>query len=382
MASEAIVLGVSEFVAYTNQTLEYAYPHVSIVGELANFKISKNKWVYFDIKDAESRVRCFGTVYMLKHQLEDGMMIQIQSSPRLHPQFGFSLTVQQIEPVGEGAINRAAKLLESKLEKEGLFDTERKRSIPYPPKRIGLVASGESAAYADFIKIITHRWKQLDIQHVDVQVQGADAAQQIVRAIEQLNQLPQPFETIVVIRGGGSAEDLHTFNEEMVVRAIAASRVPTLVAIGHENDVVLAERAADVRASTPSNAAELLVPDHESVSKHLQHSRRVISKALSLAVDHKKHNVAVLKQQLHDAARNILMQQKAALQQKQLLLEALNPDVVLRRGYALVRQHDQIVRLGAGLDKGAIVELQFSDISLKASIIEKESGDKSWVKTR
>lgn len=377
MASEVIVLGVSEFVAYTNQTLEYAYPHVSIVGELANFKISKNKWVYFDIKDAESRVRCFGTVYMLKHQLEDGMMIQIQGSPRLHPQFGFSLTVQQIAPVGEGAINRAAKLLESKLEKEGLFAADRKRAIPYPPQRIGLVTSGESAAYADFIKIITHRWRQMDIQFADVQVQGMDAAQQIITAIEHLNQLPHPPEVIVVIRGGGSAEDLHAFNEELVVRAIAASRVPTLVAIGHENDVVLAERAADVRASTPSNAAELLVPDRESIIRHLEQSRKMMSKALGLSLDHKKSQVAGLKKQLQEAVHNVLVQQKAALQQKQLLLEALNPEVVLRRGYALVRHDDQIIRRGARLQKADVIDVQFSDVSLKASIIEVESEEEA-----
>lgn len=376
MANEAIVLGVSEFVAYTNQTLEYAYPYVSIVGELANFKISKNKWVYFDIKDAESRVRCFGTVYMLKHQLEDGMMIQIQGSPRLHPQFGFSLTVQQIEPVGEGAINRAAKLLESKLEKEGLFAPDRKRVMPYPPQRIGLVTSGESAAYADFIKIITHRWQHMDIQFADVQVQGADAAQQIIKAVEHLNQLPQPPEAIVVIRGGGSAEDLHAFNEELVVRAIAASRVPTLVAIGHENDVVLAERAADVRASTPSNAAELLVPDQVSIRRHLEQSRKMLSKALGLSLDHKKRQVATLKQQLQDIVQGVVEQQKVSLGQKQLLLEALNPDVVLRRGYALVRHEDQIVRRGAQLQKGDVIELQFSDVSLEASIIERENGEK------
>lgn len=370
MASETPVFGVSEFVAYTNQTLEYAYPHVSVVGELVNFKISKNKWVYFDIKDAESRVRCFGTVYMLKHQLEDGMMVQIHGSPRLHPQFGFSLTVQQIDPVGEGAINRAAKLLEVKLEKEGLFDAVRKRHVLYPPERIGLITSAESAAYADFIKIISHRWGRLDIQLVDVQVQGVDAPQQVVAALQALNQLPQPLDAIVVIRGGGSTEDLQAFSEESVVRAVAASRIPTVVAIGHENDIALAERAADVRASTPSNAAELLVPDKQHVAASLVRGGHTISRALGLALDHKKQLVATYKKQLQESAGQLLVQQKSDLQQKQTLLDALNPEVILQRGYALVRKDDQIMRSRQQLQKGDVVELQLGDGKVKASIME------------
>src|SRR5690554_6110271 len=149
MASD-IVFSVSDFVGVLNQTLEHAYPNVVIVGELANFKVSKNRWVYFDLKDEYASVRFFGTVYNLPGPLEDGMMLQVRGNPRLHPLYGFSVSVQTIQPVGEGSLKKAAALLQAKLTAEGLFEESRKRPLPYPPARIGLITSGESAAYADF----------------------------------------------------------------------------------------------------------------------------------------------------------------------------------------------------------------------------------------
>jgi exodeoxyribonuclease VII large subunit len=149
MATADLTFSVSEFVALLNQTLEYAYPNVTITGELANFRVSKNRWAYFDLKDEEATVRFFGTIYQLPGPLEDGMMVAVRGVPRLHPQYGFSITVQHIQPVGEGSIRKAAQLLEAKLTAEGLFDPERKRPLPYPPAHIGLVASAESAAYRD-----------------------------------------------------------------------------------------------------------------------------------------------------------------------------------------------------------------------------------------
>src|SRR4051812_38117160 len=197
---------VSEFVAVLNQTFEYAFPDVVVTGELLNFRVSKNKWVYFDLKDDEASVRCFGTVYHLPGPLEDGMLLNVRAMPRLHPQFGFSLNVTNISPAGAGSIRKAADLLQAKLVAEGLFDPERKRPLPYPPAHIGLVTSGESAAYADFNKIINARWSGLQITHVDVQVQGEAAPAQIVDALDQLNTMAEPPEVIVLIRGGGSAE--------------------------------------------------------------------------------------------------------------------------------------------------------------------------------
>ena len=205
-----VVFSVSDFVALVNQTFEYAFNSVVIRGELANFKVSKNRWVYFDLKDDESSVRFFGTVYMLPGPLEDGMMLEVQGNPRLHSQFGFSVNVQTMRPVGEGSIKKAASLLQAKLETEGLFDAERKRVLPYPPERIGLITSRESAAYADFMKILNARWRGLNLDFVDTNVQGEQAAEQIVAAIQRLNQLAEPPEVLILIRGGGSADDLQT----------------------------------------------------------------------------------------------------------------------------------------------------------------------------
>jgi exodeoxyribonuclease VII large subunit len=281
MQTDELVLTVSDFVAVLNQTLEYAYPSIVVTGELANFRVSKGRWVYFDLKDEHASVKCFATIYQLPGPLEDGMLLNVRATPRLHQLYGFSLNATNIQPAGEGTIRRASELLRAKLTAEGLFDDSRKRVIPYPPARIGLIASGESAAYIDFMKILQARWSGVEIVHADVQVQGEVAPAQIVAAIEQLNGLATPPDVLVITRGGGSAEDLQAFSTEQVTRAVAASRVPTLVAIGHEVDVSLAELAADQRASTPSNAAELLVPDRQYILRTLKETRQSLARAVS-----------------------------------------------------------------------------------------------------
>src|ERR1035438_145266 len=143
-------LSVSEFVDLFNQTLDFAYPLVTILGELSNFRISKNKWVYFDLKDDTATIHFFGSVFQLPGPLEDGMLLRVASTPRLHPLYGFSMNIQKVLLSGEGTIKKAAQLLEKKLSAEGLFDNERKRPLPFPPQKIGLITSKESAAYSDF----------------------------------------------------------------------------------------------------------------------------------------------------------------------------------------------------------------------------------------
>lgn len=365
-----LVLGVSEFVAYVNQTLEVAYPYLEIEGELANFRVSKNKWVYFDIKDETASVRCFGTVYALPGPLEDGMMVRIAGSPRLHPLYNFSFTIQSIMPVGEGALRRAADLLAAKLEAEGLFDPARKRALPFVPTTIALITAGDSAAYADFIKIASERWGGLTIQHYDVQVQGEQAPAQIVRAISRANEATQLPQVIVLVRGGGSADDLATFSDERVVRAVATSRVPTLVAIGHEIDVSLAELAADMRASTPSNAAELLLPDRKEALRHLRTVANRLDDALVMTVQQRRDGLVQVRVRLdsfltqtHGAAR----QRLAAVQD---LLRAYDPVRPLQQGYALVYRADVVVTAAQQLATGDAVQLQFADAAAAAEIID------------
>ncbi|HEY1835775.1 MAG TPA: exodeoxyribonuclease VII large subunit [Candidatus Saccharimonadales bacterium] len=366
-----VIFGVSDFVALVNQTFEYAYPNVTIVGELANFKVSKNKWIYFDLKDELASVRFFGTVYALPGPLEDGMLLEVRGNPRLHPQFGFSVNVQSMRPVGKGSIKKAASLLEVKLRAEGLFDEARKRPLPYPPQTIGLITSKESAAYADFIKILNQRWRGIEVRFIDVQVQGEAAVEQIISAIEQFNQAASQPEILVLIRGGGSVDDLQVFSTEQVTRAVAASRIPTMVAIGHEVDVSLAELTADRQASTPSNAAELLVPDRRDMLERLDRERTRLSAFVADMLAGEHQALAVRREQLIQLIEHALQTVKGQHAGHKQLLAALSPEMALRRGYAIVRDaHGRVLRSGKVTRVGAIVEVQLVDASLRATVKE------------
>lgn len=334
---QELIFSVTDFVAVLNQTLDFAYPIVAIEGELTNFRVSRGKWVYFDIKDDMSSVKCFGTIYLLPGPLEDGMMVRVTASPRLHPLYNFSLNLQSITPVGEGSLRRASDLLVSKLTAEGLFDAARKRPLPYAPEHIGLITSRESAAYADFIKIINERWMGVTISHYDVQVQGEPAIANIVGAIETMNQLANPPEVLIITRGGGSSEDLAAFNAEQVTRAIAASRIPTIVAIGHETDTSLAELAADLRASTPSNAAQLLVPDKRHALKVLDEQQNALSELLASRLQSAQVELGNSEQAMRQTMDQAYLAAAHTLARQTDLLQVLSPDAALRRGYAVAR---------------------------------------------
>lgn len=339
-----VILSPTDFVAFANQVLENAFGLVKIEGELANFRISNNRWVYFDIKDDVSKIACFCSVYNLPSPLKDGMLIQVTGQPRLHQKFGFSINIQNIQPSGEGSIKKAHDLLKAKLQKEGLFDDERKRLLPFPPETIALVTSVESAAYADFIKIINVRWPFLKLKVYESQVQGENAPKTLISAILEANSEVKLADVLVVIRGGGSAEDLAAFDDERVVRSVSKSRIPTLVAIGHEINVSLSELAADKRASTPSNAAELLTPDKKNEIEYVNQLKVQFSQRIGEIF--KKEIVSL--QDLHSVLANELnslykKEADAILNYKQLI-EAFNPNQILKRGYAIVRN-----------DKGRII---------------------------
>lgn len=370
--TEQPVFGVSDFVAYLNQTLEIAYPFVVIEGELSNFRVSRNRWVYFDLKDETASVRFFGTVFALPGPLEDGMVVRVSGNPRLHPQYGFSVNVQTITPVGEGSLRRAADLLATRLKVEGLFAAKRKRALPYPPGRIALITAGGSAAYADFMKILYARWRGVSVDFFDVQVQGEAAVGQIVSAIAAANVLAELPDVVVLTRGGGSADDLAAFSAERVVRAVAGSRVPTLVAIGHEVDISLAELAADRRASTPSNAAELLTPDRAMVLRQLHDGRVALRDTLRAAVHYRQVSLAAQRQVLDHGLQSAYQAVRFRLEAARRLLDAYDPTAALRRGYALVRAEGRVVRRAGQLRAGMSVGLQLSDGIVQATINGKE----------
>jgi exodeoxyribonuclease VII large subunit len=352
---------VSEFVGVFNQTLEYAYPSVTVTGELANFKVSKNRWIYFDLKDETATMRFFGNVYQLPGPLEDGMLLAVRGAPRLHPQFGFSVNVISMRPVGEGSIKKASELLKSELANEGLFDFERKRVLPYPPRHIGLITSAESAAYRDFIKILGERWGGVRISLIDVQVQGEAAPAQLVAAIEQFNESGEPPEILVVTRGGGSADDLQAFSAEQVVRAVAASRISTLVAIGHEIDVSLAEMAADRRGSTPSNAAELLVPDRRAVLLGLKQQRRELKQQTRSVLATAASELEFSRRLLHEQSGRVLEAAWLQIKLKRQLLSAFDPQAALKRGYALARVNGKLINSGREVKRGSELNLELAD---------------------
>lgn len=368
------VYGVSDFVAVCNQVLDVSFGFVHITGELANLKISKNRWVYFDLKDENSSVRFFGSIYAMPGPLEDGMMLVVSGQPQLHPRFGFSITVQSIQLAGEGTIKKAANLLEAKLKKEGLFAEERKRPLPEIPEKVGLITSLESAAYGDFVKVVSARWG-LNVLLYDVQVQGESAIGQIISGIEYFARMPEPPEVIVIIRGGGSADDLQAFSSENVTRAVAGSRIPTLVAIGHERDVSLAELAADKRASTPSNAAEILVPDKKEEIKRIKQSVKSSRDVIKRQVIEKQADVKDYKITLRGSIEALLDEGTRSAQSYRRNFELLNPDNILKRGYSIVRdaKSNRVVSSISGTKVGQALSIQFNDGVKSVEVTKGES---------
>ena len=304
---EPQTLSVSQFVQGLNAALEEAlFPYgAAIEGEVAEYRVSQDKWVWFLLKDATAVVSCFSTVWQLRQPLEDGMKVRVHGLPKVHPKSGkFSVNVDRVEMVGEGALKRAFELLKKKLDAEGLFAPGRKRALPRIPERVGLIASTESAAYSDFLRILGNRWGGLKIQAAHVQVQGRDAVRDIVGAFAYFNAHPELAEVLVLTRGGGAMEDLHAFNSEEVVRAIFGSKIPVVVGVGHERDETLADYVADVRASTPSNAAERLVPDRRDVERELDACVRGVEHGFEKTIVVRSQRLSDLERQLQEHVRS------------------------------------------------------------------------------
>jgi exodeoxyribonuclease VII large subunit len=337
MSEIELVYSVSDFVAVFNQSIAYAYPSVIIEGEIENYKISKDKWLYFSLKDDQSIVRFFGTIYHLPGPLVDGLNVRVRGTPFLHPKYGFSINITQIKPIGEGSIKKASQLLEAKLRSEGIFDESKKRRIIYPPQKIGLITSVGSAAYHDFIKIIGDRWSGLEIDVFNVQVQGDVAPTQIISALDYFNSQKTDLDVIVLVRGGGSAEDLQAFNNEILTRSIAKSRIPTVVAIGHEIDVSLVELAADRRSSTPSNAAETLTPNKNDTLKELIVLNERLTEYVVQILNENQRSLNEKETRLNQILDEKIINISGELDNLKNILSVLNPLEILKRGYSIIR---------------------------------------------
>ena len=293
MHKEEKIFQVSEFNEFIDVYLRQA-GEVIVEGELSEINISQGKWVYATIKDEKASVGIWGTIFQITNtkQLEQGMQVHVYGPPGLYQKTGrFSIQAYQIIPVGEGALQAMFDKLRVQLDSEGLFAEERKRKVSRFPENIGLITAKDSQAYKDFVKILSERMGGIKINFYPVNVQGKNSVSSIIKAFDHFNKNFHKLDAVVMVRGGGSLEDLISFNDEAVVRAIFSSKFPVVCGVGHEGDVSLADMAADLRASTPSNAAELLTRERLECIKDVNFSISRIENLLLNNINDKKNRV-------------------------------------------------------------------------------------------
>jgi exodeoxyribonuclease VII large subunit len=274
---------VSELTDEIAGILSTEFTNIWVSGEVSGLKVATSGHAYFTLKDANSQIRCAcwkGSYRLLRFKPHDGLALLARGKVEVYnPRGEYQLIVETIEPLGQGALQLAFDQLKQRLNAEGLFDAARKRPLPRLPQRIGIVTSPTGAVIRDFLQIIERRFPGLQIQLWPAQVQGAGSAEQVVEGLTHFS-LSGWAEVVVVARGGGSLEDLWTFNEEIVARAIYASSVPVISAIGHETDVTIADFVADLRAPTPSAAAEILTATREAVLDQIDNAQWKMTQAL------------------------------------------------------------------------------------------------------
>ena len=355
---------VSELTGEIKDLIEGNLPEVWVCGEVSSCLRANSGHIYFTLKDAGAQVSAVvwrNTASRFRFELHDGLQVVVNGSVEVYaPRGSYQVIVRQLIPQGVGALELAFRQMHAKLEAEGLFNAARKRPIPRFPNRIALVTSPTGAAVRDMIQVITRRWPAADIIIVPVKVQGDGAAQEIATALRNVHRLPD-VDVVICGRGGGSLEDLWAFNEEAVARALAACRLPVISAVGHEIDVTIADLVADVRALTPSEAGERVVPDHAEVTRALDNLRqRLVSGLKNRAVKARlqldglasRRVIARPFQRVHDeftrldeldvrlrrAARQRAIVAKQQLDLTAATLDALSPLKVLGRGYSITRR--------------------------------------------
>jgi exodeoxyribonuclease VII large subunit len=397
------IITVSELNEYLKMLFEYdeILRNIYIKGEISNFTNHyKTGHFYFSLKDAGGSVRAVvfrSSASKLKFKPENGMRVIVGGRVSVFPRDGqYQVYVDVMEPDGVGALYMAYEQLRAKLEKEGLFAEERKKPLPRFPKRIGIVTSPTGAAIRDMLHITGRRFPSAEIVLYPALVQGADAAASIARGIRYFN-TKKSVDLLIVGRGGGSLEDLWAFNEEILVRAVADSALPVISAVGHETDFTLCDFAADLRAPTPSAAAELAVPDTEELLSSLGHMNDRISLAMNrrLArsrdrlgllsasrmlkdprafIDDKRMALAMDEQALYTRMERILAAKRAEFQYKTAKMEALNPLAVVARGYSAVfDEKGVLVKSVSQLAPGDGVSFALTDGKVHARVEKIES---------
>jgi exodeoxyribonuclease VII large subunit len=295
---ERRVFSVSELTGAIRDLFTRNFTDILVEGEISNCRSAQSGHIYCTLKDERSQIRCVcfkNQLRLMKFRPEDGLHVTVRGSISVYEARGeYQIYVEHIEPVGLGALQLAFDQLKKRLDAEGLFAADRKKPLPLLPRCIGLITSPAGAAVRDVVRILRRRFYNVHITVYPVRVQGDGAAAEIVRALQFFNRR-QSVDVLILARGGGSLEDLWTFNEEIVARAISNSVIPVISGIGHETDFTIADFVADVRASTPSAAAELVVQTRREFDKHIADLRTALS-------DQMRYRILVLSRRVHELA--------------------------------------------------------------------------------
>jgi exodeoxyribonuclease VII large subunit len=353
------IYSVSELNSQIRACLEERFGTLWLSGEISNFRAHSSGHYYFTLKDATSQIQAVmfrGANRFLKFKMEDGLEVVVNGRVSVYePRGSYQIIVEHLEPKGMGALQLAFEQLKKKLEQEGLFDSTRKRALPLLPRKIGIITSPTGAAIRDLIHVLRRRYPNMEILLHPVNVQGEGAAPEIAAAIEAMNRF-EDLDLLIVGRGGGSLEDLWAFNTEIVARALASSHIPTISAVGHEIDITISDYIADLRAPTPSAAAELAVPVKAELEDLVQTLKKRLQEKIQDKIDdlrermeffrsHLKHprrrleelllRVDELQDRLSRALENRQEARKSALTALKNTLQALSPLAVLQRGYSI-----------------------------------------------
>lgn len=394
------ILSVTELTRGLSDLVEDHYDDIWVEGELSNFTRAASGHCYFTLKDEDAQIRCVMWKHLTQYvyfEPEEGMMVRVNGHASVYERRGdLQIIVQAMRQAGKGAQQEAYEKLKKKLKEEGLFDADRKRALPLFPDRIGIVTSGEGAALQDVLSVLERRFPPAEVVLCPVPVQGLDAPQAIANAVAAFNDVPEGHDqrpdVLIVGRGGGSTEDLWAFNEEVVARAVAASTLPVVSAVGHESDVTITDFVADERAATPSMAAEIVVPDRRDVSarirelhnrlenrvtRTLQDARQRIDALISSRAFHSplrhleqhRQHLDTLVDRLDRTGSRLTEPVRNRLDGLQNRLVAIDPEQPLRRGYVYPTVEGAPIPSVEAIDSGDLVDLRFHDGHRRAEII-------------
>ncbi len=381
-AEERKVFSVTELTRLIRFTLEEKFSSVWVEGEISNFIHHGSGHMYFSLKDSEASLQAVmfrRDNQRLRFKPEDGLKVLARGRVSVYPQRGqYQLLVDYLEPKGLGDLQLAFEQLKRKLEKEGFFDLARKKPIPFLPRRIGVITSLTGAVIRDMLHVLDRRFPSFHFIIYPVQVQGDRAKHEIAKALDDMNEYRQ-VDVLVLARGGGSLEDLWPFNEEMVARAIFRSRIPVISAVGHEVDYTIADFVADLRAPTPSAAAEILFPRREDLKAQIEDQRRRLNESIQRQLEFGQQELDEAGRYLQTAMTNRLGLERERWNALAGRLEALSPMACLDRGYSITfdEKSSRIIKSVRHLEAGQRVATRLADGTFVSIVSLKEKKEET-----